>query len=149
MFFKSSNSYLILLVSLIWSLTIVLDKECMKYTDLYFHGFIQSFGMLVIVFIINRKNIVKNSIINFYKTYRYKKLILINCLMIISFMCTFFQLIALKYNLVAELEALKRAIGVTLSLFFGYYFFNEKIKLNRISSVLIILLGVSNVINVT
>ena len=44
---KNKNFFIVIVVALIWSLTPVLDKECMKYSDIYLHGFIQSLGMLL------------------------------------------------------------------------------------------------------
>ena len=48
-FLRNKKSLMILTVALIWSLTPVLDKECLKYTDLYLHGFIQAIGMIVVL----------------------------------------------------------------------------------------------------
>ena len=41
-YLNNKNLLYILIVSLIWSLTPVLDKECLKYTGVYLHGFLQS-----------------------------------------------------------------------------------------------------------
>ena len=140
---KNKNFFMIIIVALIWSLTPVLDKECMKYSDIYLHGFIQSFGMLLFFPFIFRKQIrLKN-------LYLHKKInvnYLILTLVVLGFLSTFFQLFTLNYILVAELEALKRSIGIILSLFFGYYIFKEKIDLNKIFAVLIIVVGVTNII---
>ncbi len=149
LFLKNKNSYLIIIVALIWSLTPVLDKECMKYTDLYLHGFLQSFGMFVLVFLIYRRKLKKFLSITLYSSYNINELMLVIFLIFVGFLCTFFQLLSLKYNMVAELEALKRAVGVILSLIFGFYFFKEKIKINKIISVFVILLGVVNTTNFT
>ena len=50
-------------------------------------------------------------------------------LVVIGFLSTFFQLFTLNYIFVAELEALKRSIGIILSIIFGHYIFKEKINL--------------------
>mgnify|MGYP001192203912 FL=1 len=106
------------------------------------HGFIQSAGMLIIVPIILN-----------YKELKYNFNFIINILLIglvlIGFLASLVQLIALKYNLVAVLESLKRGIGISLSLFFGYYFFNEKITYKKFISVFIMIIGVFNIINFT
>ena len=47
-YLNNKNLLYILIVSLIWSLTPVLDKECLKYTGVYLHGFLQSCGMLLL-----------------------------------------------------------------------------------------------------
>lgn len=44
-----------LFVSLIWSLTPVLDKVCFKYSSINIHGLIQSAGMLLILSLITSK----------------------------------------------------------------------------------------------
>ena len=71
---------------------------------------------------------------------------LVAALVILGFLSTFFQLLTLNYSLVAELEALKRSIGVIASLFFGYYFFKEKVNLSKVLAVIIIVVGVCNII---
>lgn len=140
---KNKNFFMITTVSLIWSLTPVLDKECMKYTDIYLHGFIQSFGMLVFFLFLFRKQ-VRVKTLSLYRKAEVNYLIA--ALVVLGFLSTFFQLLTLNYSLVAELESLKRSIGVILSLFFGYYIFKERINLSKILSVVIIVLGISNII---
>ena len=50
---------------------------------------------------------------------------------------------------VAELESLKRGIGIVLSLVFGYFIFKEEVNLKKIFSVIIIICGVNFIINFT
>ncbi len=139
---SNKNLYFIIIVSLIWSLTPVLDKQCLKHTDPYMHGFIQSAGMLIIIpIILNYKELKYN--------FNFKTNILLIGLVLIGFLASLVQLIALKYNLVAVLESLKRGIGISLSLFFGYYFFNEKITYKKFISVFIMIIGIFNIINFT
>ena len=140
---KNKNFFIVIVVALIWSLTPVLDKECMKYSDIYLHGFLQSLGMLLffpLIFIkkINLKSLsLKKKIkVNFF----------ILALIVIGFLSTFFQLFTLNYIFVAELEALKRSIGIILSLIFGLYIFKEKINLIKFLAVCIIVLGVINIV---
>ena len=45
-----------ILVSLMWSLTPILDKICFKYSSMNIHGFIQSFGILIVLIMINRES---------------------------------------------------------------------------------------------
>ena len=143
---KNKNFFMIIIVALIWSLTPVLDKECMKYSDIYLHGFIQSFGMILFFPLIFRKQLrLKN--LSLPKKIKVNYLIL--ALIFLGFLSTFFQLYTLNYILVAELEALKRAIGIILSLFFGYYIFKEKITSSKILAVCIIVIGVINIIMFT
>jgi drug/metabolite transporter (DMT)-like permease len=134
---------MVIIVALIWSLTPILDKECMKYTDIYLHGFIQSLGMLLFFPLIFIKQITLKSL-SLHKKIRVNFFIL--ALVVIGFLATFFQLFTLNHIFVAELEALKRSIGIILSLIFGYYIFKEKISLIKVLAVFIILLGVVNII---
>ena len=140
---RNKNFFMVIIVALIWSLTPVLDKECMKYTDIYLHGFIQSLGMLLFFPLIFIKQITLKSL-SLHKKIRVNCFIL--ALVVIGFLSTFFQLFTLNHIFVAELEALKRSIGIILSLIFGYYIFKEKISLIKVLAVFIILLGVVNII---
>ena len=62
-------------------------------------------------------------------------------LIIVSFLATIIQFEALKVNLVPILEVVKRAIGILLSLFFGYIFFKEQINKKKILSIFVIITG--------
>ena len=67
----------------------------------------------------------------------------------IEIISIFIQLITLQYVFVAELESLKRGIGIVLSLVFGHFIFKEEVNLKKIFSVLIIICGVNFIINFT
>ena len=144
-FLKNKKSLMILIVSLIWSLTPVLDKECLKYTDLYLHGFIQAIGMITVLplLLFNKK-----ISINIFKEKTHHNFLLY-LVIILGFLTTYTQLIAIKIVYVAELESLKRGIGIILSLFFGYFFFQEKINLKKFLSVVLIVVGVLQIIHFT
>ena len=144
-FFKNKKSLMILIVSLIWSLTPVLDKECLKYTDLYLHGFIQAIGMITVLPLLLLTNKISLDILKEKIHYNF----LLYLIIIIGFLTTYTQLIALKIVYVAELESLKRGIGIILSLFFGYFFFHEKINHKKLLSVFIIVIGIIFIINFT
>ncbi len=144
-YLNNKNLLYILIVSLIWSLTPVLDKECLKYTGVYLHGFLQSCGMLLLFPLI-----LLNS--NKYKSILMKKMdydLIFFLIIILGFLTAFIQLMALQYVFVAELESLKRGIGIVLSLVFGYFIFKEEVNLKKIFSVLIIICGVNFIINFT
>ena len=143
---KNKNFFLVIIVALIWSLTPVLDKECMKYSDIYLHGFIQSSGMLLFFPLIFIKQIKLKSL-SLHKKIRINFVIL--ALVVIGFSSTFFQLFTLNHIFVAELEALKRSIGIILALIFGHYIFKEKINLIKALAVFIIVIGVINIIKFT
>ena len=46
-------------VSIIWSLTPVLDKLCLEHSSINFHGFIQSLGMIILLVFLFKKNKVQ------------------------------------------------------------------------------------------
>ena len=144
--FKNKNFFMVIIVALIWSLTPVLDKECMKYSDIYLHGFIQSLGMVLFFPLIFIKQINLKTL-SLHKKIKVNFIIL--ALVVIGFLSTFFQLFTLNHIFVAELEALKRSIGIILSLIFGHYIFKEKINLIKSLAVFIIVLGVINIIMFT
>jgi len=141
--FKNKNFFMVIIVALIWSLTPVLDKECMRYSDIYLHGFIQSLGMVLFFPIIFIKQINLKTL-SLHKKIKVNFIIL--ALVVLGFLSTFFQLFTLNHIFVAELEALKRSIGIILSLIFGHYIFKEKINLIKILAAFIIILGVVNII---
>lgn len=140
--YKNHNAKLMLLVALIWSLTPVLDKKCLQFTDVYLHGYLQSFGWLIIIpyFFLNKKISLSNLINKNTKH-------LIAGIAIIGSVVSLTQLIALTYNMVPILESFKRSIGIILSLVFGYYFFKEKVNFKKTISVFIIVSGLYLLIN--
>jgi transporter family protein len=140
---KKKNFLMVIIVALIWSLTPVLDKECMKYSDIYLHGFIQSLGMLLFFPLIFIKQINLKSLSLNIET---KVSFFILALVVVGFLATFFQLYTLNHIFVAELEALKRAIGIILSLIFGHYIFKERITIIKVLAVFIIVFGVINIV---
>ena len=75
--------------------------------------------------------------------------IILFLIIILGFLTTFIQLVALQYVFVAELESLKRGVGIVLSLVFGHFIFKEEINLKKIFSVIIIVCGVNFIINFT
>ena len=140
--YKNHNAKLMLLVALIWSLTPVLDKKCLQYTDVYLHGYFQSIGWIIIIpyFFLNKKISLSNL------TNRNTKH-LIAGIAIIGSVVSLTQLIALTYNMVPILESFKRSIGIILSLVFGYYFFKEKVNFKKTISVIIMVSGLYLLIN--
>ncbi len=129
---------LMLVVALIWSLTPVLDKKCLEYTDIYLHGFMQSIGWLIII-----PFILKNKKIKVIKYIKKNDKLLIISIAIVGSVVSLTQLIALSYNMVPILESFKRSIGVILSLVFGYFFLKEEINLRKVLSVIIICIGLN------
>ena len=139
---KNKGAQLIILVTLIWSVLPVLDKKSLYYTDIYLHGFLQSLlGTLFLLFIIKLPNKIK---LSYFKNR--KEIFVLLLLIVISFLATIIQFIALKINFVPILEVFKRAIGILLSLFFGHLFFKEKINTQKVCSIFIIIAGLSLII---
>ena len=139
---KNKGAQLIILVTIIWSIIPVLDKNSLFYTDLYLHGFLQSFLVLIFLILFFKIPRKKNIIMSNNK----KHLFIILSLILISFLATYTQFIALNLSLVPILEVFKRALGVILSIFFGYIFFKEKFTKQKVFSVVILLLGLTLII---
>ena len=139
---KNKGAQLIILVTLIWSVVPVLDKKSFYYTDIYFHGFLQSLlGILFLFFFIKLPDKIKLS--NFKNR---KEIFVLLLLITISFLATITQFIALKIYFVPILEVFKRATGILLSLFFGHLFFKEKINSQKVCSIFIIIIGLAFII---
>ena len=71
---------------------------------------------------------------NKYKSTLMKKMdydLIFFLIIILGFLTAFIQLMALQYVFVAELESLKRGIGIVLSLVFGYFIFKEEVNLKK------------------
>ena len=134
---KNKGAQLIIFVTLIWSLVPVLDKKSLFYTDIYLHGFLQS--LLGIVFLFGFIRYPKKDKLVSFKSRN--KFYVVFLLILISFLATIIQFYALTVNYVAILEVYKRAIGILLSLFFGYVIFKEKIDIQKVLSIFIIILG--------
>ena len=54
---ENKGAKLMILVSIFWSITPVIDKICLKYTPINYHGLIQSLGMLLALISISVKEI--------------------------------------------------------------------------------------------
>ena len=135
---RNANARLMLLVSLIWSLTPVLDKKCLSYTDIYFHGFLQSAGWIVAFPLILMK-----SKVSIKKMFEKKTGYLIFSIALIGSAVSIIQLFALTINLVPVLESFKRSIGIILAIAFGYFFFKEKVNFKKILSVIVMVVGLN------
>ena len=116
---KNKGAQLIICVTIIWSIIPVLDKKSLTYTDIYLHGFLQSLLIVFLLLIFIKTPITKKII----KLKKKKEIFLFLLLIIFSFLTTLLQFLALKINLVPILEVFKRAIGILLALYFGYFFF--------------------------
>ena len=139
---KNKSAQLMIIVTIIWSAIPVLDKKSLNYTDIYMHGFLQSLlGFLFLFFFIRHKGEQRIAFIK-----NKKSSITLILLVIIGFLASITQLFALTINLVPILEVVKRATGILLALFFGYFFFKEDINKKKVYSITIIIIGLSFVI---
>lgn len=126
---------LMVLVSVFWSITPIIDKVCLNYTSVNVHGLIQSFGMLLFLLIISRKELT-----NLNKINKSSGLIIIT--LCVGTIATVLQFYAILENYVAIMEAIKRTLGQTCAVLFGFLIFKEKISLQKIVGVIILSTGV-------
>ena len=132
---KNRSARLMIIVSLIWSLTPVLDKLCLQKSSINIHGLIQSLGLVILLTFLFKKER--------YQIFSLKKnwgLILIT--IFTGIIATVLQFYAILFNYVPIMEAIKRSIGQLSSVFFGKVFFAEKITKPKILGVLILSFGV-------
>ena len=129
------SARLMIIVSLIWSLTPVLDKLCLQKSSINIHGLIQSLGLVILLTFLLKKE--KYQIFSLKKNWR---LILIT--IFTGIIATVLQFYAILFNYVPIMEAIKRSIGQLSSVFFGKIFFKEKITKPKILGVLILSFGV-------
>ena len=132
---KNSSAKLMITVSIIWSLTPVLDKLCLEHSSINLHGFIQSFGMIILLVFLFKKNKVQT--INAKKNWG-----LILLTVFIGSTATIFQFYAILTNYVPIMESIKRSVGQLSSVFLGKIFFNEKINKPKVIGVIILSVGV-------
>ena len=131
----NKSARLMIIVSLIWSLTPVLDKLCLQKSSINIHGLIQSLGLVILLTFLLKKE--KYQIFSLKKNWR---LILIT--IFTGIIATVLQFYAILFNYVPIMEAIKRSIGQLSSVFFGNVFFKEKITKPKILGVLILSFGV-------
>ena len=129
------SARLMIIVSLIWSLTPVLDKLCLQKSSINIHGLIQSLGLAILLTFLLKKE--RYQIFSLKKNWR---LILIT--IFTGIIATVLQFYAILFNYVPSMEAIKRSIGQISSVFFGKVFFEEKITKPKILGVLILSFGV-------
>lgn len=133
---KNKGARYMILVSLIWSLTPILDKICFKYSSMNIHGFIQSFGILIVLVMINRESF-------FDDLQSIRDSFFIICItMLVGTIATIFQFFAISLTFVSIMESIKRSVGQVLSVIFGTIYFNERITYQKILGVTILSLGV-------
>ena len=131
----NNSAKLMIVVSLIWSLTPVLDKLCLEHSSINIHGLIQSFGLVILLIFLLKKE--KYEFLSLKRNWR---LILITILT--GIIATVLQFYAILFNYVPIMETIKRSIGQLSSVLFGKLFFKEEITKPKILGVLILSVGV-------
>ena len=132
---KNSSAKLMIIVSIIWILTPVLDKLCLEHSSINFHGFIQSLGMIILLIFLFKK--AKVQTLNTKKNWR-----LILLTVFVGSTATILQFYAILTNYVPIMESIKRSVGQLSSVFLGKIFFNEKINKPKVIGVIILSVGV-------
>jgi len=132
---KNSSAKLMVLVSIIWSLTPVLDKICLKNSSVNIHGFIQSLGMITLLIFLFKKDTVQTE--NTKKNWR-----IILLTVFIGSTATILQFYAILTNYVPIMESIKRSIGQLSSVFLGKIFFNEEVNKPKVVGVIALSIGV-------
>ena len=132
---KNSSAKLMVLVSIIWSLTPVLDKICLKNSSINIHGFIQSLGMITLLIFLFKKDKVQTE--NTKKNWR-----IILLTVFIGSTATILQFYAILTNYVPIMESIKRSIGQLSSVFLGKIFFNEEVNKPKVVGVIVLSIGV-------
>ena len=132
---KNSSAKLMVLVSIIWSLTPVLDKICLKNSSINIHGFVQSLGMITLLIFLFKKDKVQTE--NTKKNWR-----IILLTVFIGSTATILQFYAILTNFVPIMESIKRSIGQLSSVFLGKIFFNEEVKKTKVVGVITLSIGV-------
>ena len=132
---KNSSAKLMVLVSIIWSLTPVLDKICLKNSSVNIHGFIQSLGMITLLIFLFKRDKVQTE--NTKKNWR-----IIFLTVFIGSTATILQFYAILTNYVPIMESIKRSIGQLSSVFLGKIFFNEEVNKPKVVGVIALSIGV-------
>ena len=133
---KNKGARYMILVSLIWSLTPILDKICFKYSSMNIHGFIQSLGILIVLVMVNKEGFFDN-----LQSIR-ESFFVICITMLIGTIATILQFFAISLTFVSIMESIKRSVGQVFSVILGTMYFDEKITYQKIFGIIILSLGV-------
>lgn len=128
-----------LLVSLIWSLTPILDKVCFNYSSIPTHGLIQSFGMLIVLVFLSPKNKTLTKILK-------KNFLILFLTIMVGVIATVLQFFAIKLTIVPIMETIKRTMGQFLSIIFGKIFFKEKFSIQKFIGIILMTIGIANIL---
>ena len=133
---NNNSAKLMIIVSIIWSLTPVLDKLCLKNSSINIHGLIQSFGMVIALAFLLKKN-SKAEITSIRKNWQILLLTIS-----IGTIATILQFYTILSSYVPIMESIKRSVGQLSSVFLGKLFFNEEITKPKVWGVIVLSIGV-------
>ena len=132
---KNSSAKLMIIVSIIWSLTPVLDKLCLEHSSINFHGFIQSLGMIILLIFLFKKDKVQT--VNTKKNWR-----LMFTYSFCRIYCNYFTILC-NFNKLCTNNGIYQKVSWTTKLsFFRKIFFNEKINKPKVIGVIVLSVGV-------
>tara|TARA_X000000950_G_C13772694_1_gene601670 strand:+ start:90 stop:959 length:870 start_codon:yes stop_codon:yes gene_type:complete len=134
--FKNKGARYMISVSLIWSVTPIIDKICFKYASFNIHGLIQALGMFLLLTIILIKKNKHIEIRDLKENFR-----LFSFTMLVGTMATILQFIAITMSMVPIMESIKRSIGQVGAIIYGKIFFKELINIRKLLGLLIITSG--------
>ena len=129
--------WMMLAVSLCWAATLTFDKLALNYAEVPMHALMQSMLMGIGLWIILA---IRGSLSELKKISTHKKLYL--WAVIISCLATGTQLVAITTIQVGVVEAIKRSLGLALSVLSGWIFFKEPPTLMKQASVVWMGVGV-------
>lgn len=145
-FFKSfhiiknnQGARLMILVAFCWSLTPILDKICLKYSSINFHGLIQALFIFIILSFFSIKELID------FKNQKIKYSIILITI-VIGTIATVLQFFAILFNFVAVMESIKRATGQFSAVLFGRIFFKEVISIQKVIGVCLLYIGVTYIL---
>ena len=129
--------WMMVAVSLCWAATLTFDKLALNYAAVPMHALMQSMLMGISLWIILA---IRGSLSELKKISQYKKLYI--WAVITSCLATGTQLMAITVVQVGVVEAIKRSLGLALSVLSGWIFFKEPPTLMKQLSVLWMGVGV-------
>lgn len=129
-----------LCVSLLWSITPIADKVCLRFSGPATHAALQCFfvGFVLLIRFFRNPEPATNSLWAIAKQHR--KLLLLAGASACS--ALFFQLLAIAAYEVALFEAMKRSLGLMGAIAGGYLFFREPISPRKILGSFGLILGI-------
>lgn len=125
-------------VALCWGVSMVLDKQALRYAALPNHALVQLSGLVFtsFVYLLIRGRVRELGIDR-------KQLGPLALATVAGALAFGLQLAAVQVVLVSQLEAIKRAVGLTSAIVLGRLVFNEPFTLVKIAAVVVMVAGVA------